>query len=278
MDEIRHLHDYIPEFESLMLSRTAVPELPISSLPLLNSKTWGIRPNKLTIIGARTSAGKTSFCLQVANDLAVSNPVLYLSFETKPDELLERLFCLRYRIDNFDLLTGGFGKYQAEFLEFKDHLKNLQFVVADGLGKNWRELNKFIESLTVKPKAIFLDYIQAIPSSSTDGKEFIDEYIRQFRTMSIKYGFAGIIVSQLNRSNVEGDDKTPQLSQLKGSGYLEEHADQVILLHYPHIHDNKKDQGEYIIHLAKNRTGRTGYIKVKYTPECYRFSDLPTEA
>jgi replicative DNA helicase len=269
------IQKYLPATRKVLEARGKEPELPIVSLPNLNKKIWGLSPSKMTIIGARTSVGKTAFAMQVAYDLAhQGHPVLYLSFEMKYDELIERIFVHRYKINNFDLLSGGFPKYQQQWADFENYLKDTRLVITDGFARKWQELDAFLDSLETVPKVIILDYIQAISQSSMEGKGFIDEYIRHFRELCAYRNFAGVILSQVNRSNPDARDKTPQLHQLKGSGFLEEHADVVILLDWPCKHTKNTDPSKYHIHVAKNRTGRTGYMELKYIPETYTFEDI----
>lgn len=276
MERIRHISHYLKKTEDVLAARGNRPELPINSIPSFNRKIWGLPKGKLIIVGARTSMGKTSFVLQIATDLMKLNKsVFYLSFEMMQDEILERMFCSQYRINNFDLLKGGFKQYLAEWEDFKKYIDGkTKFIVSDGFGKSWKELDSFLNNLTVQPDVVILDYIQAIAGSSVEGKGFIDEYIRRFRELCIKRGFAGIIVSQLNRQTVDSADKTPQLHNLKGSGFLEEHADMVILLDWVGKH---KEDGDFVINIAKNRSGKTGHMNIKYIPEYYLFEDNSDE-
>src|SRR3990167_8314832 len=97
---INPLWFYFDDFKKTLEKRGENPELEITSLPNLNKKLWGMHLGKMTVIGARTSMGKTSFIMQLINDfINKNNPVLYISFEMTHEELLERLFCLRYKID-----------------------------------------------------------------------------------------------------------------------------------------------------------------------------------
>ncbi len=65
-----------------MESRGKKPEFSITSIPSLNEKIWGIKRREMTIVGARTSQGKSLFMNQLAWDLAdQGHKVLYLSLE-----------------------------------------------------------------------------------------------------------------------------------------------------------------------------------------------------
>jgi len=266
------LSSYLNETEASINSRGDTPEIAITSLPDLNKKIWGLHKGKLSVIGARTSMGKTSLAVQFMIDaLDQGKSVLYMSFEMTYEELTERIFCHKYDIDNFALLSGKFTHYKQEWLAFKDYLSKSKLIMSDGMGKTWDEIDAFMDILTVKPDMIVLDYIQAISQSSKEGKGFIDEYIKNFLRICRTHHIVGIIVSQLNRQTEQGkDDKSPKLHNLKGSGFLEELADFVFLLDWV---GRATNEPKYYINLAKNRMGRTGVIEVKYIPQHYKFRD-----
>jgi len=270
-----HLSDYLKRTENVMLARKEAPELPITSMPALNKKIWGLPKGKMTVVGARTSQGKTSFVLQLAIDILMKgNSIHYFSFEMTKEQIVERIFCNMYKIDNYALLSGKFTEYYSLWDDFKEQLSNLRIVMSNDFGQSWKDIERFLDSLTVKPDVIIVDYIQAVAKASVEGKGFIDEYIRKFREICINHNIAGVIVSQLNRQTVSEGNNVPNLHNLKGSGFLEELADLVILLEWTGKQQQKQD---FIVNVAKNRNGRTGFIKVKYEAEYYKFSDFPVE-
>lgn len=224
------------------------------------------------VIGARTSMGKTAFVMQMANDcLMAGKSILYVSFEMTADDILERLFCLHADIDNYELLRGGFSKYTSEWLAFEEFISEKRFVISHGFGQTWDDVDAFFKDIKSVPDVVIVDYIQAIHKVSSHGKEFIDEYIKKFRDSCIQNNFCGILISQINRSAPDSRDKAPQLHQLKGSGFLEELADQVLLLDWNHRSSGHADKGLYTINVAKNRLGRTGFVKATFIPEFYKF-------
>jgi len=186
----------------------------------------------------------------------------------KPPELLDRMFCNRYRVDNFELIRGKIDAYPTELEDFTKWARNVKLVFADDFAKDWNELDRFLVGLPTKPKVIVLDYIQAIAHNSDKDKKFIDDYILNFRQMCVRENFAGVIVSQVNRMAPDSKTKEPQLHQLKGSGFLEEHADLVLLLDW-----RNKEKPDFSINVAKNRNGPTGWIDALYRPEHYRFEE-----
>ena len=211
--------------------------------------------------------------MQIMMDLVtIGAPTIYLGFEMHPDEMMERLFCNRYRVNNLDLMRGKITDYEKEYEDFKRWAKNLKLVFTDGFAKSWKELETFLHQLPLKPKVVVLDFIQGIAHGGDHDKKFIDDYILNFRQMAMRNGFAGVIVSQINRTNPDSKNKEPQLHQLKGSGFLEEHADMVILLDW-----KDKQSPEFVINIAKNRSGPTGWVKANYISNQYRFEEPPRE-
>lgn len=275
---VKHISGHLLELEENLKLRNKVPALSLQSLPVFNKKIWGIHKKKLTLIGARTSQGKSAFALQIAYDLASQgHPVLFLSLEMVVEDLLERLFCNVKEIDNYDLLTGNFEKYLNEFIDFCEHCKKINLSITDFLGRSWRDVDNFISTLSIKPEVIIVDYVQTIAGLSYNPKEVMDDYIRNFRLMAIRNNFAGIVCSQINRTFADTEEKEPQLHQLKGTGFLEEHSDIILLLHWAFKYDENKNREEIKLIVAKNRSGRTGYHTLKFIPQFGKFKDIQTK-
>lgn len=259
-------------------ARGEEPDLPISSLPEFNHKIWGLRRG-LTVIGGRTSQGKTSLALQMAYDLADQhNEVLFLSLEMTVESMIERLFCNLERVDNFDMLSGKMKTetiYQERWGSFTK-LMNIPLKLSCGLGKTLEDINGIIDLLEPKPKVIFVDYIQGIRKGQNERAD-MDDYILRFRELCLLNKIAGVLVSQNSRKVFDEENKEPSLANLKGTGVLEESSDTVILLFWPHFYSEKSDKNIYKITVAKQRSGRTGEHLVNYMPEYYKFTELTLE-
>lgn len=256
-------------------ARGDTPKLPISSLPDFNYKIWGLKCG-LTILGGRTSQGKSSLALQMAYDLAdQQKETLFLSLEMTTESLIERLFCNIQQVDNFDMLTGKMKTnilYQEKWGSFVS-LMNIPLKLSCGLGKSFDDINELVEILEPKPKAIFVDYIQAIRKTTNERLE-MDDYIVRFRELCLKNDIAGVLISQNSRKVFDEETKEPSLANLKSTGCLEEISDTVLLVFWPHFYNERIDRNIYKIIIAKQRNGRTGDYLVNYTPEYYRFTEL----
>jgi len=276
---VKPVKEFLGGIETELKSRGEDPEFPIRSLPFLNRKIWGLRRG-LTVIGARTSMGKSALGLQFALDLAKQGKkVLFLSLEMTVESMVERLFCNELEVDNYELLTGKLKEdvaLQAKWDCFKGRMEKLEFILTCGIGKTFEEVNQIIENFDALPEIIFVDYVQAIKIENRE-RENLNEYIRNFREICIKNKIAGVVCSQANRQVFDEEKREPTLANLKSSGFLEEHADTVLLLHYPFAVDNKKPESEYKLILAKQRNGRTGEHWLFFKPHFYKFIDKEKE-
>lgn len=197
------------------------------------------------------------------------------------EKVLERMFCRECEVNNIDLLTGKYNKDEVireKYEMFMEKAKKWRLYISDCIGRDWEWMDKNIfQNMDPKPDAVFIDHIQEIRGGQSQ-KNAIDEYISKMRECAIRNNFSLVMCSQVNRismSEKEGN-KEPQLHHLKATGFLEEAADQVILLHWPYHYakdDASIDREEYILNVAKNRDGMTGYIKMRYQPEFCRIMD-----
>jgi len=233
------------------------------------------------VVAARTSCGKSTFALQLAYGMALLRKrVLFLSLEMTVEDMLERLFCYEYRINNQELIRGNFSKYADKFETFSQEIKTLPFVLSDCIGNNWQEVDKLLSALNPKPDVLFIDHINAIKTSGGFAKDVIDDYLNNIVAITKHNNISTVLCCQINRDNQKDDDKTPQLHELKGSGNIEECCDQAVLLHWPYRYAKEGEEinkNKYIAIVAKNRNGPTGYIELNFEPEYYSFSDAKEE-
>jgi len=268
----------IDELENNLKSRGNSPELPLKLMPDLNLKLWGIHKRKLCVVGARTSNAKSVMAVNMAYDLAIQGKkVLFLSLEMPVDKVVERMFCLDQTVDNIELLKNGYNRdavIRQKYQSFRARHDESKIIISDCIGKDWGFVDTALTKFKTKPDIIILDHIQEV-RGKRDQKTAIDEHISKMRESAIRNNFALVVCSQINRiSQADKENKEPQLHHLKSTGFLEEAADQVVLLHWPWHYDNEKNKNEIYVNVAKNRDGMTGHIKMSFYPEYYRIRDL----
>ena len=266
--------DYLDSVFNVLKNRGKEPELSITSLPALNDKVWGLSKKEMTCIAAKTSMGKTAFSLQIIHDMLMQDKsVLYITLEMSYEDLIERLFSHHSEINNQELRRGKFDWHTDKWGYFGDWLRTRNLVINDGIGRSIKVLDSFVSNIESVPDVIVIDYIQALKGASDVGKAFIDEFLRKFREMCMVRNFAGVVISQINRSSGDSKDKRPQLHQLQGSSFLEQHSDQVWLLDWECKHNSSASEDSFYVNVGKNRNGKTGFIRLRYNPGVYGFED-----
>lgn len=274
--------DLLPETEQLLRSRGDAPEMQLLSMPELNRKCWGIHRQKCLVIGARPSNLKTATALNVALTLAEQKlKVYFVSLEQPSTRLQERLFCMRHNVDNIELLKGGINRFPGivtKWAEFSAASFHENLIISDMIGRDFKDIDSVIQAMGGAPDVLIIDHLHEIGGQG-EQKGFIDRYIEKARASCIKNNYALILCSQVNRMAASGDgvkdgSREPQLHQLKGSGNIEQCADIVWLLHWEYHYGYREEKkNEFQVHVAKNRDGSTGYIKLRVIPEYYKLMD-----
>lgn len=256
------------------------PELPLSSLPRINARIWGLRKKTLIGVCGRPSQGKSVLMLQMAHDIAKDKKnVVFISLEMTLQDCIMRLLNAECEIDNWCNIAGlsqkEYVNKQPKIVEFQKKLEDMNFIFVEGYGKTFEEILNLIEGFKKPVDAIFIDYIQMIKAGGKTDKQAIDEYIKKLRNYAMKKNFCAVIGSQINRGTHDGNKiKKPEIWELKGSGALEEVMDMCFLVHWQHYYTQKKEEyNDYWIRVAKNRGGRTGVFECIYEPEFYRITE-----
>lgn len=219
------------------------------------------------VVGARTSIGKTSFCLNLAIEAAMyGSKVLFVSVEMTKQRLIDKILA---NLTGKDSTLFKYGK--IDLSKAKDELATLKqnFKMVFAPKCTSQDLFRFV-SAAGNPKLVVVDYLQLLKDQPEKGGT---ENLRLGRVSGNLKALAGekkcIVVApaQLNRDS-EKNDRKPLLSDLRDSGCIEQDADVVVLLHRQ---DREKMDTEVII--AKNRNGGLGKIDFLFNPPWCQFKE-----
>ena len=123
-------------------------------------------------------------------------------------------------------------------------------------------------------------------SGSTKGQnreQEISGISRALKTLATELNTPVIAVSQLNRALEARQDKTPNMSDLRESGAIEQDADMIMLLNRPAKYDIKEievengrnipSEGILVCDIAKQRNGSTGDVLLQHNKTVTRIWD-----
>lgn len=229
--------------------------IPTGFSPLDNVLDGGLYAG-LYVVGAISSLGKTTFCLQVADQIAAAgHDVIVFSLEMARNELIaksvSRLTLIKDLEENGStahakttrgILTGtryaDYSQTEKELIQrsiasYAEYAKNIYIV--EGVGNVGIEeirgkVQKHIK-LTGKAPVVLIDYLQIIAPAdmrATD-KQNTDKAVLELKRLSRDYAIPVIGISSFNRDNYTAP---VNLASFKESGAIEYSSDVLIGLQY----------------------------------------------
>lgn len=219
----------------------------------------------LYVVGAVASLGKTTFCLQLADQLAESGkPVIIFSLEQSKLELITKSFArlLKKEDINSTITSLDIRKGKAGESALTKAMQKYETACGDRIniieGNNQTTIETIInycKDYIIRRNArpvVIIDYLQIIPPTKemqrSTLKEITDSALTQLRQLSRDHKLTVIAISSLNRTNYT----TPiDYESFKESGGIEYTADAVFGLQYACICENKDFESDNKI--AKKR-------------------------
>ena len=235
----------------------------------------GLNNSDLFILAARPGVGKTSFALNIAYNVALSsqyNPrksVVFFSLEMSKEQLVRRIISTSCKIESEKLRLGKLdaNDWHELLRVWKTNLRDLNFFI-DETGN--------ITALDMKSKLhkvpnlglVVIDYLQLMSSATGAAKDNrvqeISAITRSLKMMAKELNVPVILLSQLSRGIEKRDDKTPQLSDLRESGSIEQDADVIVFLERDYYEKDASKKNNCIVHISKNRHGSVGKITLNW--------------
>lgn len=253
--------------------------------PELDHYTSGLQRGELIIIAGRPGMGKTSFALNIAENVALKNklPVAVFSLEMPAVQLVQRLLSSCARVDQNAIKKGDLTHDDMERIYIAmNELKVSPVHIAETSGINVIDLRARARRLSDKVGKlglIVIDYVQIMSGLSggptTNRAQEIAEISRALKSLAMELDVPIILLSQLNRDVESRNDKRPNISDLRESGALEQDADIVLLLYRDDYYnrEDSKEPGIAEINIAKNRSGSTGLVKLTFLKKFTRFEN-----
>ena len=244
-----------------------------------------LRPQTLTVLAAFPAVGKSALALNIAMAVAKrGNPCAYYSMEMGKSELVSRAISKSMDVPAYVIMNKPLSDEKRDVLEkvIADH-KGLPIYFDDRSTVSFDRVIRSIRTL-VKTRSIklaIIDYLQIFNQTNDDEEQGMSYMARACKNVAKETGIAVIALSQLNRSAAH-----PSLRMLRGSGQIEESADNVVLIDRPEAYpDNKvtKYEGDYKdasvvgtakLILAKGRGVGVGSALLAFSGKFTKFSDI----
>ncbi|WP_343189427.1 replicative DNA helicase [Buchnera aphidicola] len=249
----------------------------------LNKKTSGLQNSELIIIAARPSMGKTTFAMNLCENIAMiyKKPILIFSLEMPGEQIMMRMLSSLSRVNQSNIRNGQLNHEDWSrisstiniLLKKKNiYIDDSSVLTPNEIRSRARKIYREHNGLSV----IMIDYLQLIkiPSLSDNRTLEIAEISRTLKALSKELEIPIIALSQLNRSLEQRSDKRPVNSDLRESGSLEQDADLIMFIYRDELYNEESDlKGIAEIIIGKQRNGPIGTIKLTFNGNLSRFDN-----
>lgn len=213
----------------------------------LNSRLYA-EAGDFILVGGYPSSGKSAWSLQCAWHWAKDLKVGFFSLETSPEKLFDRQMSAVAELSMDDIKRNnisqsGWDKVCALVPEIT--AQNLELIPAAGMTP------ADIRSVTMMRgyQIIIIDYVQLLSATGINRTEQVTNISLALHRMAQDMRVTIVALSQLKR---KGDYSTPESSDLRESGQLEQDADIIMMLK---LENKDQPDGNREMYITKNKEG-----------------------
>lgn len=262
-----------------------------TGIPPLDKCLCGLHRGELTIVGARPAVGKSALGMHIALASAEAGfKVAICSREMTDLQLGTRILARGTQVAPMKLRTGELA--DDDWAELETALQvyqseNIQYLFSAN----------YVEDLCTEAQnradsegldLLLVDYLQLMQTR----KRFEKDYLRlgyitkQLKDLAIDLNISVLALAQVGRS-AEGN--MPTLAELRGSGDIEQTADNVIFMHRPESVEDanirRDDRSMFntlpslglrymVLDVAKQRQGENRKMALLFNPARMRFQEI----
>lgn len=281
LDEVRQIAD---DNQSDLTRHTGV----LCGLPEID-QLGGLPKDGLVIIGAKTSHGKTTFAINLAvYALLQGHKIGCFSIEMTKQRVAGRIVSMRSGVNSNSLMRLRLPADQLE--RAHQTITELQQTVAGNFhfdNRYTHDIEGLVMMIRSMHKArgvdvVVIDYAQLVDASPGQNLEndnkLLAKLSHRMHDVARELEICILLLSQVNR-NTPG---MPTVSNLRGSGEMEEAADMIILLYnafqdkanFPAPFLSVDTRGKLYVEVAKSRDGDKPSFLVGFEPSLTLISAL----
>ncbi|MEO8096116.1 MAG: replicative DNA helicase [Acidobacteriota bacterium] len=255
--------------------------------------TGGLNGGELVILAARPSMGKTALAMNIAQHVAthpqMRKPVAVFSLEMSSSSLLTRLLCSGARVDMHKFRAGYLNQDERRKLQVTlANLTESPLFLDDTAGVNLMDVHAKLRRMKAQQglSLVVIDYLQLMSSRgrSENRNQEVSAISRGLKLIAKDLDVPFLVLSQLSRAaETRPGDHTPQLSDLRDSGSIEQDADLVMFIYREEVYKRDREdlKGLAELIIAKQRNGPIGKVPLRFLGAFTRFEnridDLPQE-
>jgi len=251
-----------------------------------DSMTSGLQPSDLIIVAGRPSMGKTTFAMNIAENVAIKSglPVAVFSMEMPGEALTMRMMSSLGRIDGHRIRTGKLEDDEWPRLTSAINiLSQAKLFIDDTPALSPTDLRARARRLMREQGQlglIVIDYLQLMqaPGVAENRTNEISVISRSLKALAKELDVPVIALSQLNRNLEQRPNKRPVMSDLRESGSIEQDADLVVFIYRDEVYnEDSTDKGIAEIIIGKQRNGPIGTVRLTFLGQYTKFENYINE-
>lgn len=255
----------------------------------------GLHKSELTVLAGRHSMGKTSFAVNIMNNLILKSgiPVMYVSYEMDRNILVSRFLIAEAEIEakkvyNACMTEKNWQQLAITMNKFAQAADDGLINIKSGCTLDYKTLFDDIREFVMynQDAVIIVDYFQLIkPEREEDKISQMSSMAAAFKRLAIELDVPIILISEVNKKCESRTNKRPILGDLFECDALAQHADNVIFIYRDDYYQNKDNDDydsdnsvttmprEAEIIIAKQKNGATGHFKLLFLPTIFKFKN-----
>lgn len=215
-----------------------------SGYPKIDDMTKGLVGGELVIVAGKTSYGKTTMCINIANKVALAGtPVLFVTLEMTKAEVASRyMFINGGNNEDYEIVSNLTVVQANDELDWKS---------IDGLVQNF--INQFSNGLVV------IDHLHYFTRELEQVAEDLGRITKELKKNAIRHNVPVILVSHVRKT---GNNNDASMEDLRGSSYIAQDADIVLMV-------GRKKGDDHTIKIAIEKNRNRGYDFSNNVAELY---------
>ena len=249
----------------------------------LDRLTSGLQTTDLILLAARPAVGKTSLALNMAQHVAIreGRSVGFFSLEMSKEQIGFRVLCSEADVDAKKVRDGYASKEAIGRLVLaQTKIAGTNFFIDDAPGLSVPIMRAKAQRLKREKglDLIVVDYLQLMGGHGRfdNRTQEVSQISRGLKLLAKELSVPILALSQLSRQpeSRKGDQRKPQLSDLRESGSLEQDADVVVFLYREELYDRDTERkGIADVIVAKQRNGPTGEFPLVFLADHMTFAN-----
>jgi replicative DNA helicase len=221
----------------------------------IDNLTGGMAKPGLNILAARPSVGKSALARSIIRKVVTRDDrVFWYSQDQSENQILELEIARVLRKTTDDVRRMGSGEAAAAIAEIRRDVWRDNVTLVD----RPMPLSDLLAAVTgATPDLVVIDYLQILDTGHDEEYASITAASKALKTLAFQLRIPILALAQFNRGYRPG--QVPSLAHIRGSGQIEQDADQVWALDRDTTIATTEEQ-EADLYVLKNKVGPTGRV------------------